>query len=284
MLNVCAVILDYFGVNKTIACLNSLLGQGIDSVIIVYNSGDNNANRQLKEGLSIFEKKEPSFVIYQMVNSCNLGFAAGVNNALRWMENNYPHRYYLLINNDAQATSGMLREMHMHIANRSDIAIVSPLIKSFNNNISSILWYHRYTGLLSKYKLLGFFPYITGCCMLIDSQRIDVNNLFDNIFFMYGEDIELCWRLKNQSINFVCETNAILLHEGVGSSAQGYFFYEYHMAKCHFLLARKLVNSSVEIPFLFICRIFFLSLRAIVRSIRYKNPTPLHALYKALLD
>jgi len=37
--NVCAIILDYFGADKTVACLRSLLDQELDSVLVVDNSG-----------------------------------------------------------------------------------------------------------------------------------------------------------------------------------------------------------------------------------------------------
>ena len=97
MSTVCAIILDYFGSSKTIACLTSLLDQGLDSVVVVDNSGDRQANIQLQEALTEFRRRELPFTIHQIVNPKNLGYAAGVNNALRWLEKNNPHQYYLLI-------------------------------------------------------------------------------------------------------------------------------------------------------------------------------------------
>lgn len=282
MMNVCAVILDYFGVNKTIACLNSLLAQGLDSVIVVYNSNDNDANMKLKEALLDFEKLKPNFVIYQMVNDQNLGFASGVNKALRWMEDKSPHRYYLLINNDAQATPGMLSKLQKYMHENNDAVMVAPVIDNGSRK-TIYFWYNRLTGLLTTKQIFGSFPYLTGCCLLVDRQII-MDDLFNEDFFMYGEDIELCWRISKSNLSMACIEDAIVLHEGVGSSKQGDYFYEYHMAKCHMILASKLANNKFKVYILYIGRYITLTLRALVRSLRYKNLTSLKVLFKVLFS
>jgi N-acetylglucosaminyl-diphospho-decaprenol L-rhamnosyltransferase len=282
MKNTCAIILDYFGSEKTTACLRSLLDQNLDSVMVVDNSGDVDANTKLKESLSNFEKHKPSFVIHRMVNDCNLGFAAGVNKALRWVEDKYPHRYYLLINNDAQATPGMLSKLQKYMLENNDTVIVAPNI-DHGSRKTSYFWYNRYTGILTKKQIFGSFAYLTGCCLLVE-RRIIKGNLFDEDFFMYGEDIELSWRISKFKLNIACIKDAIVLHEGVGSSKQGEFFYEYHMAKCHMILASKLAENKFEMLFLFIGRYAVLTLRALIRSLRYKNTTSLNVLFKILFS
>ncbi|MDD4239505.1 MAG: glycosyltransferase family 2 protein [Desulfotomaculaceae bacterium] len=280
MSTVCAIILDYFGSSKTIACLTSLLDQGLDSVVVVDNSGDRQANIQLQEALTEFRRRELPFTIHQIVNPKNLGYAAGVNNALRWLEKNNPHQYYLLINNDANATPGMLPELLKFMRGHDRTAITAPMISMGQKEIA-YSWYHRFTGLMFSHHIIGAFPYLTGCCLLVDQQIVNCG-LFDEDFFMYGEDVELCWRLRLSGWNISCVKEATVLHEGVGSSFQGGNFYEYYMARGHILLARKLNKRRWGMPFLYIGRLLTLSARAVLRSIRFRSMIPITGWISAL--
>lgn len=282
MSNVCAIILDYFGKDKTITCLTSLIIQGLDTVLIIDNSGDQKANIQLKTALDNFNQNNIPFTIHRMVNKQNLGFAKGVNNALRWLEKNHPHSHYLLINNDAQATPGMLRVLLDFMHHNEKTTLVSPVMDTGKNKIF-YNWYHRFTGLLFGHYVYGTFPYLSGCCLLVDG-KIAGNGLFDEDFFMYGEDVELTWRARASGYKPVCVNNATVRHEMTGSSHQGDFFYEYHMVMGHIILALKLAKHSWEIPFLFLGRFLTMSSRAIVRSIRFRTVVPIEACLKAWVN
>lgn len=271
----CAIILDYFGISKTIACLTSLIDQGLDTVIVVDNSGDKHTNIQLQKALAKFEQQTLPFKIYQIVSPHNLGYAAGVNTALRWLEKNHPHPYYLLINNDAQATSGMLQHLIHFMQEKNDLVMVSPVIDDGQKQIAGY-WYHRCSGLMFAHRVIGTFQYLTGCCLLVD-RRIISDGLFDEEFFMYGEDVELNWRLRSSGWKTSCVGSAIVKHEGVGSSRQGDYFYEYHMARGHLLLSRKLASNQYEMPFLYLGRLIAISARSIIRAIRYKSLIPIKA-------
>jgi GT2 family glycosyltransferase len=279
MHTVCAIILDYFGSSKTIACLTSLLDQGLDAVMIVDNSGDQEANLQLQEALAAFRQREVPFVIHQIVNQRNLGFAAGVNNALRWLEANQPHRYYLLINNDAAATPGMLPGLLKFMKEHDNTALAAPVIDNGHKQ-TAYYWYHRFSGLMFTDHAIGTFPYLTGCCLLVN-QRIVGEILFDEDFFMYGEDVALCWRLRLSGWDTTCVSQATVLHEGTGSSHQGGFFYEHHLVLGHLLLARKLARQRWEIPFFYSGRLLTLSARSIVRAIRFRSLVPITASLRA---
>src|SRR6185295_15237806 len=98
---VCAIILDYFGADKTETCLNSLFGQGLDTICIVDNSGDHKASANLHAAVNRV-RATADCNIEIVTPGQNLGFAKGVNFALnRFVKNASPHDYFLLINNDA---------------------------------------------------------------------------------------------------------------------------------------------------------------------------------------
>lgn len=280
MPSACAIILDYFGSGKTISCLTSLIDQGLDTVMIADNSGDLKANIHLQDALTEFRLQELPFTIHQIVNPKNLGYAAGVNNALRWLENNNPHRYYLLINNDAEATPGMLANLHQFMLEHKRTAIAAPMIDA-GHKVISFQWYHRLTGLTFMRHIIGTFPYLSGCCLLVDRRILD-NGLFDEDFFMYGEDVELSWRLRLSGWEVACVGQAMVLHEGKGSGHHVSFFYEYHVTQGHLLLARKLFRHQREMPILYFGRLLTLSARAGLRSIRFRSLVPMKAWISAL--
>jgi len=203
-----------------------------------------------------------------------------VNQALRWLEKNQPHRYYLLINNDAEATPGMLIKLLKFMQENDKTALTAPMI-DLRQKQMAYSWYHRFTGLTFSHQIIGAFQYLTGCCLLVD-QRIVSKGLFDEDFFMYGEDVELCWRLRLSSWDTACVSEALAIHEGTGSSHHGGFFYEYHVARGHLLLARKLTRHQWEIPFLYSGKLLILTVRAILRSIRFRSLVPIKAWISAL--
>jgi GT2 family glycosyltransferase len=83
--------------------------------------------------LAKFEQQTLPFKIYQIVSPHNLGYAAGVNAALRWLGKNHPHPYYLLINNDSQATSEMLQHIIHFVQWKNDLVMVAPVIDDGQN-------------------------------------------------------------------------------------------------------------------------------------------------------
>ncbi len=282
MTTTCAVILDYFGSARTIACLTSLMDQDLDTVMVVDNSADQKANRDLSGALEHFKQDhDSSFRIHHVINGQNMGFAGGVNGALRWLETHQPHDYYLIINNDAEATPGMVPALVSRtVGKNNSLAVTAPVIDNGDHRAAAF-WYHRLTGLMFSRPVAGAFRYLTGCCLLVN-RKVVGDGLLDEDFFMYGEDVELCWRLKLSGMEVASVPQAVVRHEGTGSSRHGEYFYEYHMARGHLLLARKLAIHRWEIPLFYCCRLLALSARAVVRSIRYRSMVPIRAWITAL--
>ena len=137
------------------------------------------------------------------------------------------------------------------------------------------------TGLLFGHDVYGTFPYLSGCCLLVDKQIIG-HRLFDEDFFMYGEDVELTWRIRKSGYDLVCVHQATVKHEMTGSTHQGGYFYEYYMVLGHILLARKLARNRGDIPFLILGRLVTMAIRAISRSIRFRSWIPIKASLRAL--
>jgi hypothetical protein len=280
---VCAIILDYRAADKTETCLRSLIGQGLATVYLVDNSASEGASTDLREAVARL-RAMIDFNIVTLNAGENLGFAKGVNFALRHdLHSPSPHEYYLLLNNDAVAGPSVVEGLIKTIESSPRIALVSPRIDSNEPGRECGIWYHRYLGLLLSKPGRFRFHYFTGCCLLFRKELVDDKGLFDEAFFMYGEDAELGWRLTRQGKQMVCAKQVFVEHEYGPSVDRSSFFYEYHMARCHLLLSWKTWTHPVEIPLMLLFKFIGLGVRAIVRCYRSRSLGPLSSLLLASL-
>ncbi len=280
--SVCAVVLDYFGAEKTEKCLISLSGQGLKPVYVLDNSGSDGAALKLREALGRLESGGIDYRIELLSAGKNLGFAKGVNFVLHHdRRSGSPHDYYLLLNNDAVAAPGLVGELIAALKKNPRAALVAPRIVSSDPSREYGIWYHRYLGLLLAKPGRLRFHYFTGCCLLFSKDLVRDNGLFDEAFFMYGEDAELAWRLKREGREAVCVTDVFVQHDLGASADRAKFFYEYHMVRGHLRLALKTWLNPAEIPLLLIAKYSSLACRAVIRCLRYRTVAPLSALLVA---
>jgi len=272
---VCAVILDYFGAEKTKQSTSSLLGQDLETVYILDNSGSDDASAALERVIGELSDAAAGVKIRVLTAGKNLGFAKGVNFVLTHDRRcEAPHDYYLLLNNDAVAGADLVVNMLAEFKKDSTVALVAPRIVSNDPGREFGIWYHRYFGLLLSRPGLGRFHYFTGCCLLFPKDLVTDSGIFDESFFMYGEDVDLGWRLTSQGKKMVCAIDALVQHDLGPSVNRRSLFYEYHMARGHLLLGFKTWFYAVEIPFLLATKTLALACRAMVRSTRFKSLAP----------
>lgn len=280
--SVCAVVLDYYGAEKTEKCLLSLVGQGLKTTYVLDNSGSESASAKLSE---VVDRLRPSRVDYKievLFAGKNLGFAKGVNFVLSYdRRSESPHSYYLLLNNDAVAGPALVSGLLAMLKQNHGAALVAPRIISDDPGREYGIWYHRYLGLLLSRPGKFRFHYFTGCCLIIPKDLVGGGGLFDEAFFMYGEDAELGWRLTRQRRKMICATNVFVRHDLGPSAERASLFYEYHMIRCHLLLSLRTCLHPSEIPFLVVTKYLVLASRALIRCLRYRTLAPLTALFLA---
>jgi N-acetylglucosaminyl-diphospho-decaprenol L-rhamnosyltransferase len=280
MAGVAAVVLNFRTPEKTVACLRSLVEEGITRIVLVENSEDAGASLSaMREGLAIL--RDDGATIDVLDQGRNLGFAAGVNHALGHVMLQSPTDV-LLINSDARLVRGCVRALRATLASGADVA--APMLVSGDGCVHSPLsHYQRHVGLLTRRRLPGSLPFITGACMLL-SERIIVSDLFDEDFFFYGEDVMLAEELRLAGKTSVVVESGRVFHEGAGSARNGSLFYEYHVNRAHFSLARKLVTSEGSRAIALIGRCLFLPARAIFRSLRAGTSFALQGVCMAWMD
>jgi GT2 family glycosyltransferase len=61
---------------------------------------------------------------------------------------------------------------------------------------------------------------VSGCCLLIRADLLKSLGGFDEGFFMYGEDLDLCWRARAKGYRVRYIPSAEIVHYSESSSAQ----------------------------------------------------------------
>jgi N-acetylglucosaminyl-diphospho-decaprenol L-rhamnosyltransferase len=281
-MNICAIVINYFGIEDTIPCVRSLLHQGISKIVILDNSAETNQEKAL---LKAFEGRPQVKVIG---GKHNMGFAGGVNFVLRRMVR-LPFDAYLLVNNDTLASHELVQALVKGIESAS-LHVAAPYI--FEYPMKEILWskgnyYNNITGTITQ-RPIPSIPktqyYLTGCCLMIKKEVIDEIGLFDEAFFMYGEDIEFCHRAQERGFRLGAVKEALIYHRVNASAQSNSLFYEYHINRSHLILSKKLSRTTFEYVAVFTLKWIMMGIRALLRTMRYRNLNALRGYWMATTD
>mgnify|MGYP000847639094 FL=1 len=270
------LLLNFRDAGRSFRCIQSLLANGLEHVLVWDNSEDDGQSSKALLALLCEERR-----VSVASEGGNLGFAAGVNRGLDWIRERFPNAWVLLINNDAELVLEGAQKLVSALETVKSAVIAYPQI-SHGGRVIGTGFYQRRLGLIAfdrRRHTDVWIPHASGCCQLLDPRRLQ-GPWFDEHFFMYGEDVELGARLGEAGMAFVRE--ALVIHEGSASSGLGSHFYETRMVLAHLLLVSRLARSSYERLLCYGGRLLTLPLRAIVRSIRYRSMVPLRALGEGL--
>ncbi|MEN2282330.1 glycosyltransferase family 2 protein [Algoriphagus sp. SE2] len=170
-------------------------------------------NASTDQSISILEKEFPS--INRIALKENFGFAGGYNWGLSELEGKY--HYYILLNSDVEVTSGWDLKLVAHASSLPEYAAFQPKILSFQDQgkfdyagagggFIDVLGYPYCRGRIWEHieKDMGQYDdsidvdWASGACMLINADLFHKLSGFDAHFFAHMEEIDLCWRMRNQ--------------------------------------------------------------------------------------
>ncbi len=268
---VIGLTLNFRDAARTHDCVQSLLADGACHVLVWDNSEDGGASAVALRAALVAEKR-----VSIEISPVNLGFAAGVNRGIEWIVRRYPGAWVLLINNDACLLPGALAALCDALAHNAVARIAFPDIDHGRRVIGTV-YYQRWFGIFSTRFLPGSNAYASGCCLLLDPVQTG-SAVFDEDFFMYGEDIELGCRMSGLPGALLHVPGVWVRHEGSASSRHGSPFYEDRMVASHLIMARKMAFNSVAKAGLLLGRALMLPARALLRALRQRSTIPLRAL------
>lgn len=248
-------------------CLNSIKrnSDGIQKEIFVV---DNNSS----DGSAAFVKENyPEVNLIE--NSENLGFSRANNIALHKVCG----KYTLLINSDTvvepSAISLMIDFLHKH----PDAGMAGPMLLNSDGTIQlacrrSIptpkVAFYKITGLgrlfpghreFAKYNLtyrnsneLQEVEAISGACMMIKKKAMDEIGLLDERFFMYGEDLDWCYRLGQKGWKIYYIPEARVIHHHRASSKKRRFRSTLNFYQAMYIFYRKHFSNGRISPMNFV--------------------------------
>ena len=194
-------------------------------VIVIDNSSKD-------EGLKTILNQFPKIRLID--NSNNLGFAYANNQGAKIAKG----QFLLFVNPDTVMKEGSITEMLRHLRLNPSTGVVAPKVLNPNGTIQyscrkfPTIW----SGLFNRYSLLThLFPnnrfskeylmsdfdhnstrsvdWVSGCCMMIPlSIFIEVDG-FDENYFLFVEDVDLCKTMKKKKYKVDYLSNAEILHK-----------------------------------------------------------------------
>ena len=230
MLSCSVIIIAYNSCDFIPACLKSVRDacEGIDSQIIVLDNGSNEP---------IIPEIKNFFPEVEWIDSKeNLGFGKGCNLA----EKHATKPYLFFINPDTIISKNSFREMLNFMEEHPDAGTVGCRIlnedgtiqwacrRSFPTPISAVSKTIGLAALFPKSKLLASYNMtyadpdemievdaISGSFFCIRRDVYEKLNGFDEDYFMYGEDLDLCFRTKKMGLhNYYTPVTNILHFKG----------------------------------------------------------------------
>jgi len=223
------ILVNYNNERDSIACLNSLKNQTVQSLFVVIVDNASKNQRFLKDQFkAVFSE------LYFIPNIENVGFGRANNIGIDWINENISYEYLLLLNNDTFIEPDAIHLLIKAFNNAPNIGITTGQIMYESNR--ERIWYgggfinlKRGWPRISDYnsvasdagaKMSKAVTFISGCAMMFSNESISKINGFDDQFFMYCEDMELSLRAVKMGYTLWYESTAKIYHRVQGSLNQ----------------------------------------------------------------
>jgi N-acetylglucosaminyl-diphospho-decaprenol L-rhamnosyltransferase len=187
--------------------------------------------------------------VHLIVSRRNGGYAYGNNLALRAAGFGVPigaaprFRHVALLNPDTEAPPGSLAQLVRFLDTNPAVGVCGPRVERPDGSLDRACRRGTPTPLVAFYQLSGLarlFPRsrhfarynltylpedrraevdaVVGACMLVRAEALRVVGLMDERFFMYGEDLDLCLRVRAAGWSVAYEPAVRLLHHKGGAT------------------------------------------------------------------
>jgi N-acetylglucosaminyl-diphospho-decaprenol L-rhamnosyltransferase len=211
-------------------------------------------------------------------NSQNVGFARANNQGAKIASGNF----LLFINPDTIMIEEAVESMLDHIRSDSSIGILGPKVLNSDQTIqySCRRFPTVWSGLFNRYSLLTrLFPnnrysrdylmldydhnfirpvdWVSGCCMMMCRSTFKEISGFDESYFLFIEDVDLCQAIKKKGLRVIYFPPAKIFHKISSSNArstprviikrhQGMIYYNQKHHKINFIM-QYMINTIIMV-------------------------------------
>jgi len=184
--------------------------------------------------------QKPNITIIR--NTSNVGFSRGHNKGIEmamkfWKGLSLDDRYIFIVNPDIVMDTNCIRELLLEMSKKKEVAMSGPkLLRIFEEEVDNLpqktkskivdsLGIDIYKSRKSTERFSGqeydkkeaqeVFG-VSGAFMCIRASALESikmdNEYFDEDFFAYKEDVDLCWRMRNMGMSIITCPSAISYH------------------------------------------------------------------------
>ncbi len=219
---VVVILVNWNNGNDTIACLDSL--SGIDyrnySVVVVDNGSTDGSGEQISTA-------HPEAKLLRIAP--NRGFAGGCNPGMR-LALDAGAEFVWLLNNDTVVRPDALTRMVELALLRRQLGGIGSVLRYFGSPERVQVWgggrVLRVLGVARHFRravAAERLDYVTGASLLLRAEALKDVGLFDERFFLYWEDTDLCFRLREKGWGIaVAEQSSIYHKVGAATGVAGF--------------------------------------------------------------
>jgi N-acetylglucosaminyl-diphospho-decaprenol L-rhamnosyltransferase len=250
-----AVVVDFDSGEFLAECVSSLRDEGVEELVVVENGRPEPARATLASaGLA----DTPL-----LFTGRNLGYGGGANRGLAAIGR---AEYVLVANPDLVVHPGALAPLARALDEHPGWAVVGPRILTPEGAPYPSARVFPTPLVAAGHALLGaLFPHnsftrryrtpdlqerprevdwVSGACFLGRRAALEAVGGFDEAYFMFGEDMDLCWRLARAGWRIGFEPAALVTHhEGVSRAP-----HPYKMALAHHRSALRFATHTLDGP------------------------------------
>lgn len=265
------IIVTYNEFQYTKKCIESLLVDGYDNkkIILVDNASERTSYQDF---IKAYQNRSDFLCIR---SEKNLGFGGGCNLGIQAIESGY----IVFLNNDTEVSRGWLDPMVDYMEENQEVGACQPKIMSLQNKE-----YFEYAGAAGGFMDIYGYPFTrgrifytlekdagqydntvdlvwcSGTAMMTRKSVLDVVGQFDEIFFMYGEEADLCWRIHRAGWRLSFVPKSIIYHYGMGTMSKNKSSQKIFLLHRNGLILLLKNYSFLNLLFRLPVRIFFDSL------------------------
>lgn len=207
------IIVNYNTKNLTKNCLDSIFSNCPESnfeIIVIDNNSQDGSDKMLE---SEFGEK-----IKLIVNKKNIGFGSANNQGARTAKG----EYLFFLNSDTVMKSDILSAIKQFLDNNKEVGIISPQLLLEDRSEQeraygkfptpfSVVTEKFKNQKIKETKLLEA-DWVSGAALIIRKNIFDRINGFDEKFFMYFEDIDLCKRVNGLGYKIMVLKEIFITH------------------------------------------------------------------------
>jgi N-acetylglucosaminyl-diphospho-decaprenol L-rhamnosyltransferase len=217
-----AVVVNYNAGDLLIGCVESLRRAGVDEIVVVDNASDDG---------SLVALARTDHAVTLLPTGRNLGYGGAANRGAARLG----AEYVLICNPDLVLDAACVRRLVDVLVDEPEVAIVGPTIREPDGarypsarTIPSLVdaaghavvglfrpdnpWSARYRGDGIDRTVAGDADWLSGACVAVRAVAFASIGGFDEAYFMYVEDLDLCWRLRRAGWRVRYEPSAEVTH------------------------------------------------------------------------